>query len=377
MSKKSVIISMLVIVVLGAAFYFSANKNPISTPSLAEGKVVIGITDAATAIQGVSSIMITVDKVEVLSAAQGWITIGSGSKQYDLLQLKQTGAVALLADANISAGTYNQIRLTISKVEVISAGKVQVAKLPSGTLKIVGRLVVEEGKTATAVLDFLADKSLHLTGNGKFILAPVVKFQTKSDVLVEVRSDNTLKISGGKDEDEVSFGMDERGESKKDFEFDADVKIELDSDGVIHILGQKREEDKNKEDDDKKGEDKNKGEVKLNLSSQNNSGIAGTVKLDGEDGKVEVKLKLASVPTGVLGLLGISLGSAHPAHIHTGSCASLGAVKYPLTSTITGESETTINASLADLKAQQPLAVNVHKSPEEIGVYVACADIKF
>ncbi len=372
MSKKSIIIGALVIVALGVAlFHLPVNKSTTSAPAAGQGKVVVGISDASTAIQGVSSIMLTVDTVEVQSAAQGWVTISSSSKQYDLLQLKQSGAVALLANANLHAGTYDQIRLTISKVLVTASGTVQEAKLPSGTLKIVGRIVVEEGKTATAVLDFKADKSLHATGNGKFILAPVVNLKTKSDASVEERSDDTLKINGGKNEDEVNVGMDEHGDTKDNFELDANAKIEIDAEDVIHVIGQ------NGEDQNKKGTQSEEERVKLNLSSQNNSGIAGTATLENSDGKVKVTLKLAGVSTGVVGLLGISLGAAHPAHIHQGSCAALGAVKYPLASTVDGKSETIINVTLSDLKAGLPLAVNVHKSSEEIGVYVACADIKF
>lgn len=350
--------------VLGAVlFYSTVNKSTTPTTS-AQGRVVVGISDAATAITGVTSIMMTVDKVEVQNSTEAWVTVSSVAKQYDLLALKQSGAVALLADINLPVGTYNQIRLTINKIEVTASGKTQEAKLPSGTLKIVGRIVIEEGKTASVVLDFKADKSLHITGNGKYILAPVVNLQTKSDASVEEKSDATLKISGGKEEDEVNVGMDEKGEVKEDFELDDNAKIEIDSDDVIRVTGQKE------------GEDENNGEVKLNLSSQNNSGIASTAKLENEDGKLKVNLNLTSVSTGVTGLLGISLGATHPAHIHQGSCASLGAVKYPLTSTVNGKSETTINVSLASLKSQLPLAINVHKSPEEIGVYVTCVDIK-
>ncbi|MDP2669050.1 MAG: DUF4382 domain-containing protein [bacterium] len=361
MPSKSVVIAIFVIVVLGVALFFlPVNKNTAS----GQGRVVFGISDVAADIAGVSSIMMTVDKVEVQSDAQGWIAVSNASKQYDLLVLKQSGAVALLADINLPVGTYNQIRLTISKVLVTASGTVQEAKLPSGTLKIVGRIVVEEGKTASVVLDFKADKSLHITGNGKFVMAPVVNLQTKSGVDVEKDSDDKLKIEGGKDEDDVDVGMDENGDTREDFELDESTEIELDIDNVIRVRNQS------------KGDNQNEGEIKLTLSSQNNSGIAGTATIDNEDGKVKVTLKLAEVPTGVVGLLGISLGTAHPAHIHLGSCASLGAVKYPLTSTTGGKSETTLNVSLASLKSQLPLAVNVHKSPAEAGIYVACADLK-
>lgn len=215
MTTKSIIIAVLVVVVLGAVlFYLPANKNATT----GQGRVVVGISDASSPLAGVTSIMMTLDKVEVQNSTEAWVTVSNGSKQYDLLQLKQTGAVALLADINLPVGTYNQIRLTISKVDVTVSGATQEAKLPSGTLKIVGRIVVEEGKTASVVLDFKADKSLHITGNGKYILAPVVNLQTKSDASVTKESDDTLKIDGGKIEDDKNVGMDEKGDTKDNFE---------------------------------------------------------------------------------------------------------------------------------------------------------------
>jgi hypothetical protein len=374
MSNKSMIFAIVGVVLVGLAlFYFMAYNGsaPMSqAPAAGQGKIVIGISDAAMAIEGVSSIMMTVDKVEMLGASSSWVTISSVSKQYDLLQLKASGAIALLADVNLSAGTYNQIRLTIGKVEISASGSIREAKLPSGTLKIVGRIVVEEGKTATAVLDFKADKSLHITGNGMFVLAPVVHLQTKSDVSVEVRTDATLKIVGGKDEDEVDVGMDERGETKEDFELDEDADIDIDAEGTIHI------EDKGDREDGEDEEDRSGTELKLSLSAQNNSGIAGKVTLESVDGKIKVTLDLAGVPTGVVGLLGVSLGATHPAHIHLGSCANPGGVKYPLMPTVDGRSTTVVDVSMAALRAQLPLAINVHKSSEQMGSYVACVDIK-
>jgi hypothetical protein len=101
------------------------------------------------------------------------------------------------------------------------------------------------------------------------------------------------------------------------------------------------------------------------LSAQNNSGMSGTATLTAMDGSTLVKLELAGAPAGV----------AQPAHIHTGSCANIGGVVYPLTSPLDGVSETTVEASLDAILAQLPLALNVHKSAEEASVYVACGDL--
>ncbi len=67
---------------------------------------------------------------------------------------------------------------------------------------------------------------------------------------------------------------------------------------------------------------------------------------------------------------------AHPAHIHSGSCAAQGPVKWPLTPVINGRSETTIELPLKDLVAAMPLYINVHKSAAEIATSIACGDIK-
>jgi hypothetical protein len=67
--------------------------------------------------------------------------------------------------------------------------------------------------------------------------------------------------------------------------------------------------------------------------------------------------------------------TAEPAHIHMGTCAHLNpAPKYPLTSVVDGISETTVNATIAQLTAGN-LAVNVHKSAADLKDYVACGDL--
>lgn len=88
----------------------------------------------------------------------------------------------------------------------------------------------------------------------------------------------------------------------------------------------------------------------------------------------------------------------HPAHIHEGSCEELGDVVYPLED-VSGEpvsgtegatpesqaegqpgdviarSRTQVDASLDDILSGEH-AVNVHKSAEEIDVYVACGNVE-
>lgn len=105
--------------------------------------------------------------------------------------------------------------------------------------------------------------------------------------------------------------------------------------------------------------------ITITLSSQNNSGESGTATLTDVNGKTGVVLALTGAPSGV----------TQPAHIHTGSCAAIGGVVYPLTFPVNGKSETTLNVTIDELLKKLPLALNVHKSAAEANVYVACGDI--
>lgn len=64
-----------------------------------------------------------------------------------------------------------------------------------------------------------------------------------------------------------------------------------------------------------------------------------------------------------------------PTHVHAGTCGdNLGAVVYSLTSVVDGASTTVIDATLDSLQTGD-FSINVHKSGEEIGVYVSCGVI--
>lgn len=105
--------------------------------------------------------------------------------------------------------------------------------------------------------------------------------------------------------------------------------------------------------------------IQVKLSEQNNSGQSGTAILTETNGKTKVIVNFTGKPSGV----------AQPAHIHLSSCATIGAVKYPLTNVDKGASQTELNVTMAELLAGLPLSINVHKSAAEASVYVACGDI--
>lgn len=103
----------------------------------------------------------------------------------------------------------------------------------------------------------------------------------------------------------------------------------------------------------------------VTLTEENKSGQKGTAVLEEVGGKVKVTVSLT----------GTKMAAAQPAHIHIGICPGVGAVKYPLTNVVSGSSVTMLDVTMADLVAGGPLALNVHKSANEAGVYTACGGL--
>ncbi len=107
--------------------------------------------------------------------------------------------------------------------------------------------------------------------------------------------------------------------------------------------------------------------LSLQMGSQNNSGITGTASLTAlGGGLLRVEIKVSGAGAG-----------PQPAHIHDGTCAQLapGPPKFSLNPVSNGASSSDIDASIEQL-ISGPHAVHMHKSQEELPVYVACSDIK-
>lgn len=106
--------------------------------------------------------------------------------------------------------------------------------------------------------------------------------------------------------------------------------------------------------------------ITLSLAPQNNSGISGTAVItDLPGGKLRVEVRASGAGPG-----------PQPAHIHQGTCANLDpAPRFTLTSLTNGVSTTEVGGSIRDLTAS-PYAIHLHKAPDELPVYVACADLR-
>lgn len=104
--------------------------------------------------------------------------------------------------------------------------------------------------------------------------------------------------------------------------------------------------------------------VTISLKAEAGSGQSGTAKLeDLGNGKTKVTITLTGKVT----------PTPEPAHFHVGTCAKPGTVIYPLSNVVNGKSETTVDATIADITTKTSI-VNVHKSVTQQGIYIACGE---
>ncbi|HEY4518005.1 MAG TPA: DUF4382 domain-containing protein [Candidatus Paceibacterota bacterium] len=241
-----IVVLVVVVLALGAWWLYSKSNTPATntpeggegTTTAATGKVYFSITDAAANMGNVTGVDMTVSKVEMHSATEGWVTVSSDVQKLSLLELKADAKSQLVAAADVKAGTYDQVRVWVDSVIVTTKdGKTHTAKVPSGKFKTMTDVVIAGGASSSVSMDFLADASLHTTGKGEYIFAPVVKVESKSAATVEVATDGFVTINGGNTEASGSFGMDANGEVKENFKLDTSAKLELDASGVIKVNG--------------------------------------------------------------------------------------------------------------------------------------------
>jgi hypothetical protein len=102
-----------------------------------------------------------------------WITIVNETQTFDLIQLQD--ATEVLGEINLSAGWYTQIRLYVDNALVTIDGEQYDLKIPSKNVKLITPFLVQDNETLILTLDFDVQKSVHKSGNGRYIMRPTIK----------------------------------------------------------------------------------------------------------------------------------------------------------------------------------------------------------
>ena len=138
-------------------------------------RVTVKMTDAPGAFDAV---IVNIKSVVVITD-KGETTLSVGGGPIDILRFRM-GKDTILADQDIPSGKIQQIRLVLHETgnRVVIGGVSQDLTTPSGQTSGV-KLNVHDSLTPgvayTLRLDFDAAKSIVLTGNGKYILKPVIR----------------------------------------------------------------------------------------------------------------------------------------------------------------------------------------------------------
>ncbi len=181
------------------------------------GAIIVRLTDFPAAYD---SVVIAVDSVRVHvdqgDSVSGWYTISRSPAMYDLLRFVG-GKDTVIAEGAIPAGYYSQLRLYIGTgSHVVVDGMAIPLVIPSGTesgLKINIQATITEGVEYVVVLDFNASQSIVVTGNGRYMLKPVIKALTTaisgslSGIVAPAAANPTLWAITGTDTTETMADM--------------------------------------------------------------------------------------------------------------------------------------------------------------------------
>ncbi|HET9328689.1 MAG TPA: DUF4382 domain-containing protein [Candidatus Eisenbacteria bacterium] len=161
------------------------------------GHVTVHLTDAPGDYDAVN-VAITGVSLRREGDDDGWEDLDMEGGMFDLLLL-QNGVMTTLALGDVPPGHYDQVRLLLGPgSNVVVDGETHSLTVPSGMssgLKLKGDFDIVEGENHELILDFDAAKSIHRTGNGKYMMRPVVTL-TVGDVVNPPPADTTGSITG-------------------------------------------------------------------------------------------------------------------------------------------------------------------------------------
>ena len=183
--------ALAVVVVLVAAGCGSSPTSPSSTG----GNPRVMLTDSP--FSDAKSLLVTFSEVSVHRSDQpdndsGWTTLpfanNATSRTCDVKKLQS--AQDILGTGSLAAGHYTQVRLTVSSATLFfenaaggnacettiaaPGGRSADLEIPSGVVKLNREFDVSSSGATTMLLDFNGDGSVRQTGNGRYMMSPVI-----------------------------------------------------------------------------------------------------------------------------------------------------------------------------------------------------------
>ena len=175
MKLKKTLFALLLLAVSSVLFYACQKDN---SASAGKAKLQVYLTDGPG---NYEEVVIDVQDINInytTDSTEGWQSLSNlKAGAYDVLKLVN-GHDTLLGDADLNSGKIEQIRLILGPNNYVKVdGQTFPLQTPSAQqsgLKLNIHQDVNAGITYKLLLDFDAARSIVKTGNGKYILKPVI-----------------------------------------------------------------------------------------------------------------------------------------------------------------------------------------------------------
>ncbi len=167
---------------LALAALFGCSSHPGGGVGM--GRVTVRLTDAPGDYEHVNLVIREVSiHRDGPDSTSGWEAVAHDSTTYDLLALRN-GVFATLGSGLVPAGHYTQVRLLLGPgSNVVVGGATYPLTVPSGFqtgFKLIGDFTVPAEGAVDLVIDFNAAQSVHVTGNGRYMLKPTARVMVVS-----------------------------------------------------------------------------------------------------------------------------------------------------------------------------------------------------
>lgn len=182
LTMKPNLITLLFAAALAIAGFTACNKDDDSSGSnTSSSKATVGVhlTDGPA---DYDAIFLDVESVELKTESDEWVALPLvRTGFYDILHFRN-GADTLLGRVELPVGRVSEMRLILGDDSyLVEDGQAYDLKVPSGQssgLKVKMDETLVAGGAYDFWLDFDAGKSVHQTGNGQYMLKPVVRGYT-------------------------------------------------------------------------------------------------------------------------------------------------------------------------------------------------------
>lgn len=177
----------LALVLCSALGLARCGSDSPTSPTAANGNFRMMLTDSP--FSDAKAVLISFTSVSAHRDGEGgFTTLGSGTRTCDLKKLQ--GPEDILGVGTMPQGHYTQVRLMVASAVIYfdnpssgsacatniapPPGRSAAVEIPSGEIKLNREFDITTNGVTTLTLDFDGDKSIRETGNGRFMMSPVI-----------------------------------------------------------------------------------------------------------------------------------------------------------------------------------------------------------